>query len=233
MGPLTNLLSFNGTNGSSPYCSLVAGKDGALYGTAQMGGAFGSGTVFRITTNGCVTTLYSFTGGIDGSPYAGLVQASDGNFYGTTFIGGIGNNGTIFQLTPNGKFTTLHFFQGGSGGRRPMAAMVQGSDGNLYGTTWNGGITIGASTNHGTIFRFVIPPTVQPPAVAGNKITLAWNLVPGQIYQVQYTSDLASGNWVNLTDQLTPSVNVLTITDFLSATNQQRFYRIVEFPQAW
>lgn len=218
-GTFTSLVSF--TNGTS-YSSLVEGNDGNFYGTT-------SSTIFRMTPNGTLTTLYSFTGGLDGSlAYGGLVLSSDGNFYGTTAQGGISNYGTIFRITPNGSFTTLHWFQGNDG-RKPMAAMIQGPDGNLYGTTENGG----TNGDFGTVFRLVIPPVVQPLALAGNKITLTWSLVPGQIYQVQYASDLTSGNWSNLTSQLTPSFNTLSVSDFISATNQQRFYRIVEFPEAW
>jgi uncharacterized repeat protein (TIGR03803 family) len=230
-GTFTSLFSFNGNNGWEPLSSLVEGNDGNFYGTT-------STTIFRITPGGTLTTLYSFTGGSDGTgPMGALVQATDGNFYGTTSRGG-GTNafnahyGTIFRITPNGAFATLHSFQGGNEGRNSQAAMVQGPDGNLYGTTMNGGVT-SLNTDHGTIFRLVIPPTVQPLALAGNQISLAWSVVPGQIYQVQYTSDLASGNWSNLTSQLTPSFNTLTVSDFISVTNQQRFYRIVEFPVAW
>jgi uncharacterized repeat protein (TIGR03803 family) len=225
----SSLFSFSGTNGSTPDGSLVEGNDGNFYGTTASGGASGSGTIFQITTNGILTTLYSFSGEADGgNPQAGLVLGTDGNFYGTTANGGISNNGTIFRITPNGKFATIHWFQGNDG-RKPVAAMVQGLDGNLYGTTENGG----TNGNFGTVFCIIIPPTVQSLSQTGNTLMLSWSSVAGQIYQVQYTSDLTSTNWSTLTSQLTASFNTMTVSDALSITNQQRFYRIVEFPEAW
>lgn len=82
---------------------------------------------------------------------APLIQGSDGNFYGTTFQGGNDNSyGVIFKITPKGKLTDLHDFNApGSGdGFSPVAGLVQGTDGNLYGTTQYGG-----TSGDGTIFR--------------------------------------------------------------------------------
>jgi uncharacterized repeat protein (TIGR03803 family) len=76
------------------------------------------------------------------------MQGSDGNFYGTTRIGGVSNAGTVFRLTPSGNLTNLHLFGGyPSDGSHPEAGLMQGSDGNFYGTTSMGGVS-----NHGTIF---------------------------------------------------------------------------------
>jgi uncharacterized repeat protein (TIGR03803 family) len=208
---------------------LVQGSDGNFYGTAQVGGNWGYGTIFRITPNGILTTLYSFTGGNDGYwPVGALVQGSDGNLYGTTWKGGTSGDGTIFRIAPAGKFATLHTFQGGSEGIGPQAAMVQGQDGNLYGTTVQGG-----TNNCGTVFRLVIPPVIQSIVLTGSQPTFTFSSVPGQTYQVQYASDLTSTNWSNLTSQLAASFSTTTISDFTSLTNKQRFYRVVEFPVAW
>ena len=148
---LTTLYSFtNGTDGADPN-GLVQGKDGNFYGTTT-GGQSAHSTVFQITLGGVLTTLYTFTGGTDGALPAGLVQASDGNFYGTTIFGGTGNFGTVFQITPAGSLTTLYSFTGGADGFYPVAGLVQGSDGNFYGTTQFGG-TVG----YGTVFQ--ITPT--------------------------------------------------------------------------
>jgi uncharacterized repeat protein (TIGR03803 family) len=75
-----------------------------------------------------------------------LVQGADGNFYGTTFAGGTSSNcnlayngcGTVFKITPQGTLTTLHSFDN-AGGCYPEAGLVQGTDGNFYGTTSGGG----------------------------------------------------------------------------------------------
>ena len=141
-GSLTNLYWFSGSDGTSPSW-LVQGSDGNFYGTAAYGGtnACNCGTVFRISPSGSLTTLYTFNGPPnDGAvPWAGLVQGSDGNLYGTTTAGGTNgcNCGTVFQISPGGSYTSLHSF--GPDGQRPVAALVQGSDGNFYGTTQRGG----------------------------------------------------------------------------------------------
>ena len=137
-------------DGFSPYGVLVQGSDGDLYGTTMLGGPNNAGTVFRISLSGALTTLHRFDGTDGSEPYAGLVQATDGNFYGTTFGGGAYGDGAIFRITPEGTLTTLYSFCAQSGcpdGAGPVAGLVQGSDGNFYGTTSSGGI-IG-----GTAFR--------------------------------------------------------------------------------
>jgi uncharacterized repeat protein (TIGR03803 family) len=134
----TSLYSFcsqsDCADGRSPQASLVQATDGNFYGTTEYGGAYGSGTVFKITTSGALTTLHSFDGFDGSSPVAGLIQATDGNLYGTTVVGGGGacGWGTVFKLTPSGTLTTLHVFCN-DGGAYPRAGLVQGTDGNFYG----------------------------------------------------------------------------------------------------
>jgi len=136
------------TNGAYPN-QLVQGSDGDFYGTAYTRGANNYGTVFKISTNGVVTSLYSFTGGNDGAnPESGLVQGSDGNFYGTTFGGGTNGNGTVFKIGSNGALTSLYSFTGGNDGGKPLAGLVQGNDGDFYGTTLWGG-----TNGWGTVFK--------------------------------------------------------------------------------
>ena len=153
LGTLSVLYSFTGsTDGAYPYAGLIQGSDGNFYGTTLQGGASGVGTVFQLTP-AALTVLYSFTGGTDGAfPYASLLQGTDGNFYGTTFQGGASNFGTAFQMTPTGSLTVLHGFAGGTDGAYPFAGLVQGTDGNFYGTTASGGIS-----SVGTVF--LLTPT--------------------------------------------------------------------------
>jgi uncharacterized repeat protein (TIGR03803 family) len=152
-GNLTTLHSFSGFpgDGAVPFAGLVQGTDGNFYGTTASGGAFFQGTVFRMTASGAVTVLHSFNSFFsEGAfPYAGLVQGSDGNFYGTTLFGGTQFKGTVFKIDATGSLTTLHSFSGcPSEGAYPLAALVQGSDGNFYGTTGSGGAHV-----QGTVFR--------------------------------------------------------------------------------
>jgi uncharacterized repeat protein (TIGR03803 family) len=158
------LVDFTGPNGDYPeYMSLVQGTDGDLYGTTSSGGAgggSGAGTVFRITPNGALTTIHSFSGSEGGTPYAGLLLGTDGVFYGTTRDGGSSSScssgcGTIFKVTRTGTLTTLHNFDA-SDGASPVAAVIQGTDGDLYGTAEYGGsgaCTYGGISGCGTVFK--------------------------------------------------------------------------------
>src|ERR1017187_9344508 len=97
------------------------------------------------------TNVYSFVGyPTDGlNPAAGLVQGSDGNFYGTTSEGGTNDDGTVVRISPGGSHTNLYTFAGPpNDGAAPVAGPVQGSDGNFYGTTGEGGTSYA-----GTVFR--------------------------------------------------------------------------------
>jgi len=151
----TTLHSFGSTDGANSHGALVQATDGNFYGTTYAGGANDFGTVFKVNTTGAVTTLYSFcakTGCTDGSgPAAPLIQAINGNLYGTTYIGGANGYGTVFQITTSGTLTTLYSFCAQSGcadGAEPTASLVQAANGNLYGTTYIGGLN-----GDGTIFE--------------------------------------------------------------------------------
>ena len=92
--------------------------------------------------------------GSDGASPVGLIQGTDGNLYGTTSEGGANSLGTIFRIDANGTtFTTLHSFAGGDGAN-PQASLVQGTDGNLYGTTYSGG-----AAGAGTVFKINVTGT--------------------------------------------------------------------------
>jgi len=103
------LYSFTaGNDGDDPQGGLVRASDGYFYGSAYFGGTEGSGTIFKISTNGVFTSLYSFTNGIDNAnPVATLVQGSDGRFYGTTEGGNGATGGTVFQITVMPEFQAV------------------------------------------------------------------------------------------------------------------------------
>jgi uncharacterized repeat protein (TIGR03803 family) len=167
-GGLTTLHSFAGPDGANPYyAALVQSTDGKFYGTTFLGGAstvcsLGCGTVFKIDAEGALTTLYSFcsqSACTDGeNPGAGLVQGTDADFYGTTLSGGDANCldgggcGTVFKITSAGRLTTLHEFRL-TDGAFPYAGLVQGTDGNFYGTTYEGGVYTCSTGICGTVFR--------------------------------------------------------------------------------
>ena len=150
---LTTIHRFRGTDGGGPG-SLFRDKQGDLYGSTGGGGAYGYGTVYRLSPSGKnwnLTTLYSFTGGTDGSLPYGPVLYKNGTIYGTTLYGGASRVfGTVYQLkSTNGVWheSVLYSFQSGSDGSYPCCGVVMDSKGNLYGTTE--GDTIFKLTNSG------------------------------------------------------------------------------------
>ncbi len=143
----------NSPDGSAPAAGLILANDGFFYGTCSGGGTNNNGTVFRMTSAGTLTELHLFTGDTtndtDGSsPSAPLVQGSDLNFYGTTAFGGTNEGGVVFQMTPGGAVSTLWRFNSATDGSEPVGALVQGGDGNFYGTAAGGG-----ANDAGTVFR--------------------------------------------------------------------------------
>ena len=195
----TNLVNFDGTNGSYPYnWPLVQGIDGNLYGVTNAGGANGNGTLFKMTPQGSLSVLYNFCAQpncTDGANPNSLALGRDGNLYGTTTSGGANvggpcggtffkviptgvttlysfsansepsfpngitlgadgnfygtadcNAGSVFKITPEGTLTTLWFFSGGADGGYPLDPVIQGMDGDLYGTAQLGGASGGAQS---------------------------------------------------------------------------------------
>jgi len=134
----------NGTgDGENPAAGLTLASDGNLYGTTEFGGTSGFGTVFRMSLAGTVTVLQSFAPSDPNGaqPLGALIQASDGNLYGTCYSGGANGWGTVFRISTSGSFKKLYDFTQAAGnvGYLPKAGVIQASDGNLYGTTWEGG----------------------------------------------------------------------------------------------
>ena len=138
----------------APTTLLVSGRDDTFYGTALFGGEYEQGTLFNVTREGSVSVLFAFDGTNGFDPNT-LVRASDGNFYGTTawggprFATGGAGYGTFFKLTPDGNHTFLYWFHNTNGSW--PTSLIEGSDGNFYGTTAIGGpISSGFS---GTFFK--------------------------------------------------------------------------------
>ena len=152
-GTMKILYNFaGGTDGAIPLAALIRDSAGNLYGTTESGGSANSGTIFKVASTGTESILYRFKGTSDGAlPLTGLVRDSSGNLYGTTSLAGntscrslLGGDevgcGTIFKLNTSGKLTVLHTFAPGTDGESPYGDMVGDSSGNLYGTTYGGGV---------------------------------------------------------------------------------------------
>ena len=163
-GTISTLYSFCAQSGCAdgefPQTGVVQASNGNLYGTTILGGAYASGTIFELTLSGTLTTLYSVcpqSGCPDGNYlYAGLIQAKDGNLYGIMQVGGAHGSGTIFKITLSGTLTTLYSFcslPACADGQYPAAALIQTGNGNLYGTTADGGVH-----GDGTVFSIAPAP---------------------------------------------------------------------------
>ncbi len=178
----------NCPDGTGPQGGVTLGSDGNFYGTTYGGGAHDYGTVFKITPAGKLTTLYSFPGtAVDGAnPTFPVFQASNGAFYGVTSAGGSNNNGTFFKITSAGSFTTLASFQSGVNGFNPNLP-TQGTDGNFYGTTHNGGPN---SACCGVVYK----------ATAAGEITVLYTFPGGQGSSVGQLVEGSDGNFWGVTN---------------------------------
>jgi uncharacterized repeat protein (TIGR03803 family) len=151
------LHSFNEAtaDGESPTSQMAMAPDGWLYGSTNVGGVHLGGVVYRISTRGKFELVHSFVRSLeDGSEAwgpSGVIVSKSGQLWGVTQFGGYdGGQGTVFKIGKRGQLETIHKFAiDGSEGWRPVAPLVQGVDGYMYGTTSAGA---GDSPN-GTIFR--------------------------------------------------------------------------------
>ncbi len=164
-GDLTTIYRFCSQSGCAdgidPAAGLLQVFNDTFYGTTYDAGASGNGTIFEMSQTGSLTTLASFDGANGTGPdFGSLIRAANGNFYGTTIAGGSNANGyckedagcgTIFVMTPGGQLTSLYSFCGRkrcSDGEEVFGGLVQGANGNFYGTT-----ALGGANNYGTVFE--------------------------------------------------------------------------------
>ena len=229
----TILHTFSVTDGNTPIGQLIQATNGFLFGTTRLGGTSNEGTIFMINTNGNnFQVLHNFSDGeipADGSdPVAGLALGPGNLFYGTTsVIGTVGGNsrGTVFKINQDGSgYEQLSAFTNG-GNTIAAAGLVQGQSqgdiGILYGTAEAGGNGNGG----GFIFTILVNPPLSITPVtsqtAGNQVSLFW---PGWAlnYVLQSTTNLATGNWVNVTNGVP-----VTGVQLPNPTNASTFYRLV------
>lgn len=230
MTPTGNVSIVPITGGISAGSVLVEGNDGNFYGTTPDGGTANEGTVFKITPKGVWTRLHSFTGiNPEGSePNGRLIKGNDGNFYGTTYFGGVNSgvvSGTAFKVTPSGTLTTLHSFTGSPDGANPVAPLIQGSNGNFYGTTYSGGFsplgtvfTISSSGDYSLLCNFSSYGSVGSWANPTGPVTEASD---GNFYgTTPYGPDISSGEDGSVF-RVTPG-GVLTVMHQFNGTDGSR-----------
>ncbi|MHB8261931.1 MAG: choice-of-anchor tandem repeat GloVer-containing protein [Bacteroidia bacterium] len=152
---------------SLPQGYLVQASDGMLYGMTYYGGANNDGVLFQYNpSTSTYTDKFDFGGANDGYyPQGDLMQASDGMLYGMTSAGGINLEGVLFQYNPATSIYTKKFDFGSTNGSYPVGALIQASDGMLYGLTNAGGTytTNCGSGGCGTLFKYDIGATTAIP----------------------------------------------------------------------
>lgn len=163
-----------GTDGAQPIGGVVFDSAGNFYGTTSLGGLYGNGIVFKVTPHGqnwVETVIYSFVGGSDAaSPAAGVSLDAAGNIYGTASLGGANGLGAIYKVSRSGSAwteTVLYNFQGANDGANPVGGVIVDQAGNLYGTTFDGGINGG-----GTVYEL-------SPSSGGWTFTTIYSFVGG------------------------------------------------------
>jgi uncharacterized repeat protein (TIGR03803 family) len=151
----TDLYSFSGNDGATPWGHIIVDETGKVWGTTAFGGDLnctidggGCGTIFTLDATGTETVLHNFEGSDGQSPYGGLTPDGRGGFVGTTSQGGSFGNGVIFRIDSAGSFRVIYNFRGGADGAGPQAALIRDGAGFFYGTTSTGG-----TNNVGTVFK--------------------------------------------------------------------------------
>jgi uncharacterized repeat protein (TIGR03803 family) len=162
-GNYSKLLSFpGGTDGGRPSAGVIRDSAGNLYGTTHGNGALcidqptRCGVVFELDSSGHETVLYRFKGGNDGAyPDQGVIRDAHGDLYGTTYAGATSNLGVVFRVSKSGKETVLYTFVLSPSGAQPWSGVVRDSSGNLYGTTFIGGVNTGpcATAGCGVVYK--------------------------------------------------------------------------------
>lgn len=151
-GSCIKKFDFDGVNGISPRGSLIQASNGMLYGMTYEGGANFVGVIFQYNplTSACVKK-FDFDGALNGRlPFGSLLQAKDGMLYGMTGLGGAHDQGVLFQYnTLTSIYTKKLDFNSTVHGSNPTGALIQNSDGTLYGLTSAGG-----ATDHGVLFQY-------------------------------------------------------------------------------
>jgi uncharacterized repeat protein (TIGR03803 family) len=225
----TNLYNFTAydpntginSDGASPSGVTLSGN--TLYGSADLGGSSGSGTLFALNTDGTgFTNLHNFNGSSDGvNPAAGLIL-SGSTLYGEAYNGGTYSNGTVFAVNTDATgFTKLHSLNSGSDGAHPIGGLIL-SGNTLFGTAFGG-----YNSGNGTVFSLALP---SPPQLAiirsAANVILTWPTnAAGFTFTLQSTTNLVSpAGWNTVAPVSAVVSGQNTVTNPITGT--QEFYRL-------
>jgi uncharacterized repeat protein (TIGR03803 family) len=231
-GNLSPIASLTDANRLSKLGGLCESRDGSFYGVSETGGAFSHGAVWRVTKDGGQATVSSFpdSGNI---PFGGVIEGTDGNVYGIRNDLDTNQMGVIYSVSPDGAYRTIWSFNLTNGGA-PAATLIQAPDGNFYGTTQAGGAYPGTNGyGFGTVFRLSVPsaaaPKIRPLVKTENGTTLQWSSIKTRHYQIEYRTNLNSGQWQDSGINVTATNGIAAASDE-NSTDDQRFYRVVMVP---
>ncbi len=175
------LVNFNGSNGVEPDAGLTIDANGDLFGTTNLGGRNGLGTVFELQNTGTLANpiystspdvLVNFNSLNGANPLAGLTIDAKGDLFGTTVYGGTNNDGTVFELQNTGTLADPSYSSApsvlvdfnGSNGATPGGGLTADANGDLFGTTGSGG-----ANDDGTVFE-IMDSGYAPCYCAGSRI---------------------------------------------------------------
>jgi len=149
----STLATFTGNNGEAPASGLIADASGNLFGSTNGGGANGYGTAYQLvksSTGYTTKTLANFSEASGGNPFGDLVADDSGNLFGTTNNAGPGGNGTVFELVKTASGYTLQTLVSFNvtNGANPYGGLLLDKNGDLFGTTYDGG-----PSDAGTVFK--------------------------------------------------------------------------------
>jgi uncharacterized repeat protein (TIGR03803 family) len=216
-GAFTTLSIFNGSDdGLQPESALVEGADGSLYGTTTGGGPGKHGTVFRLSFTSAPEIL---TQPVNQTNVAGATASFNVTVCGAPALS--------YQWTQNGVALTNGGSVSGANCRVLTLNNLGFANAGTYAVVVSN--TLGQVTSAGAALVVVVPPIFQTVTQAGGTITFTWSASQGQNYQLQYNTNLATTNWINLGAAVTATNSLMEASDNTSPASQ-RYYRVVEFP---
>jgi uncharacterized repeat protein (TIGR03803 family) len=222
------------SDGESPTAPLFTSGN-RLFGSAQLGGTNGNGTLFSMGLDGSdfailhtfAATSYNsstFTDTNTDGIWPDSLALVGGKLYGVAQHGGDFSYGTVFVVNTNGSnFRTLYSFTNGSDGAVPIGGIVV-SQGIIFGTAVWGGSFV-----NGTVFTLSLQPTIQCTWQSNGAIFFTFSSVAGQTYQGQYATDFPATNWSNLGNQIFATNSISSVSDAIRS-DKQRFYRVMLLP---